>query len=197
MFSVNIDKLTKMTDRESRSYEYIAELLLEICDEQCRSVAVVGEPKCAFKLATKIAKLKRKILFLDADTSNSVFLSKYRLGKNLKGFTDYLAKGQKFKDVVCLTNKDNIKVMFTGEATLNLDLIEYKGEIDKLLAESLEEFDMIVVASDEQGDAAAFCGGTVIIVRDEDDYDEEAATQMAEELENKGCNVLGVIIDEQ
>lgn len=196
MFSVNIDKLTNMTDIESKCYEEVVDVLMSKCDEQCRSIGVVGEPRSAFKLASAIAAKGRKVLFVDADTSNNVFLSKYRLGKDLKGFTDYITENIKVKELICLTNSDNVNIMFTGEADDILVISEYGERIQCLIAEALDSCDMVIMASDEDGDVASFCGGTIMIIKDED-YTQENADNKAEELENNGCVMLGVIIDEQ
>lgn len=196
MFSVNIDKLTNMTDVESKCYEEVVDVLMSKCDEQCRSIGVVGEPRSAFKLATAVAAKGRKVLFVDADISNNVFLSKYRLGKDLKGFTDYITGTSKVKELICLTNNSDVNIMFTGESDDYLAVSQYGDRIQCLIAEALDSCDMVIVASDEDGDVASFCGGTIMIVKDED-YTEEYADKKAEELENKGCVMLGVIIDEQ
>ena len=58
-----------------------------------------------------------------------------------------------------------------------------------------EEYDYIVVDSDEDGTLAAFCGYAAIIAEKET-YDEDELNNRVIQLEDKECNVLGVIIRE-
>ncbi len=196
MFSVNVDKLIKMTDTEQESYSLVTDTLVEMCHKQCKTIGVVGEPRCAFKVAWTLADRGNNVLFVDANTEKSVFLSKYRLGKDLKGFTDYVMGDGKINELVCLTNKDKLNIMFTGEVDDLEMMSKYGKRIMSLLAEALESYDVVVVSSDKEGAVAAYCGGTVLIVKDSECSDEEAVAQ-GEELENKGCIMLGVIVDEQ
>lgn len=195
MFSVNIDKLVSMTPAESESYLDTAETILSLCEEQCRTIAVEGDALGAFKLAYAISQKGRKVLFVDADAGNEYFLSKYRLGKDLKGFTDYLVKPETdVKDLVCLTNKDEVNVMFTGDITQVGNVAGYGGRIVFMMAEVLDIYDFVVVLTAD-GRGAACCGGTVIIMK-RSEYSDEAADELTDRLTKAGCNVLGVIIGE-
>ncbi len=195
MFSVNIDKLTKMTDKEAASYEEVAETLLDMCMDQCKSIAVVGEPRSAFKLAATVAKMDKKIFFVDADVSSEIFLSKYRLGKNLKGFTDYITGGASVRELKCVTNRDDVTIMFTGNIEGVGDIHKYGKRITALLVEALDDYDMVIVASDMEGDVASYCGGTVLIMKGSE-YTEDIARHCVDGLDTNGCSVLGVVIDE-
>ena len=89
MFSVNVDKLTGMTESEHHSYSDTVDAIIKECDKNYRIIATYGEPLMAFKLASVIHEKGKKVIFVDADVSEEIFLAKYKLGKNLKGFTDY------------------------------------------------------------------------------------------------------------
>lgn len=196
MFSVNIDKLIRMTDKEAASYDSIADVIVNKYDEICRSISIVGKPQCAFKIASAIADKGKNVLFIDADVSNSVFLSKYRLGKDLKGFAEYIADDCTVDELKCVTNKDELNIMFTGD-THRIGRVDKYGErIISLFMEAMENYDFVIAAAEEDGYVSAYCAGTIIIMND-DDYTKEDAAKVAKRLEDNGCSVLGVIIDEQ
>ena len=89
MFSVNIDKLIKMTPLEAESYAKAADSLENLLADKGNMLAVVGSGMSSFKLAAAFMEKEKRVLFADADFSQEVFLGKYKLGKNLKGIFDY------------------------------------------------------------------------------------------------------------
>lgn len=194
MFSVNIDKLVHMTPAESISFTDAAGAVLAKCEAQCRTVAVTGDGVSAFKLAYAISQKGKRVLFVDGDVKSEIFLLKYRLGKNLRGFTDYLANEGTIKDLICVTNCDSVDIMFTGDTDKAGDISAYTGSVVHMLAEALDVYDYVVVLADESK-IAACCGGTVIIMK-RSEYSEEAADDLTNELYDAGCYVMGVIIGE-
>ena len=69
MFSVNVDKLTGMTESEHHSYSDTADAIIKECDKNYRIIATHGEPLMAFKLASVIHEKGKKVIFVDADVS--------------------------------------------------------------------------------------------------------------------------------
>ena len=84
------------------------------------------------------------------------------------------------------TNRDSCTMI----TALALKVI-FKSLIDKYS----KEYDYIVVDSDEDGTLAAFCRYAAIIA-DKETYDEDELNNRVIQLEDKECNVLGVIIRE-
>lgn len=195
MFSVNIDKLVKMTPNEARSYADAVDAVFREGNENCLTLAVVGGGVSSFKLASSIMDRGKRILFIDADVHEDIFLSKYRLGKNLKGFTDYMINDEPADNLICVTNREQMDVIFTGsvENITIADLAPVK--IKNMFIDWREEYDLIIVQSDIEGTVAACCDETVIIMQQQA-YQKGIVQEKADELEKKGCCVLGVIIDE-
>ena len=185
MFSVNIDKLIKMTPLEAESYAKAADSLENL-------LAVVGSGMSSFKLAAAFMEKEKRVLFADADFSQEVFLGKYKLGKNLKGIFDYTQGEGTAKDIICVTNREKLDIVFTG----NVENLRFDGTALKtVLEEYAKEYDLVVVQSDEQGRTAGVCDATVLIL-EESQYSELTAETRIAELDKNGCTVLGVIIDE-
>ena len=173
MFSVNIDKLIKMTPLEAESYAKAADSLENLLADKGNMLAVVGSGMSSFKLA-------------------AAFLGKYKLGKNLKGIFDYTQGEGTAKDIICVTNREKLDVVFTG----NVENLRFDGTALKtVLEEYAKEYDLVVVQSDEQGRTAGVCDAAVLIL-EESQYSELTAETRIAELDKNGCTVLGVIIDE-
>ena len=75
MFSVNVDKLTGMTESEHHSYSDTVDAIIKECDKNYRIIATHGEPLMAFKLASVIHEKGKKVIFVDADVSEEIFLA--------------------------------------------------------------------------------------------------------------------------
>ena len=108
---------------------------------------------------------------------------------------DYIKRPEKNEEIVCVTNHKNLNLIFTG---INEDGIVTDDEImifKSLIDKYSKEYDYIVVDSDEDGTLAAFCRYAAIIA-DKETYDEDELNNRVIQLEDKECNVLGVIIRE-
>lgn len=195
MFSVNVDKIVEMTDKERESYESLSKKMCESFTNKHYKLAVTGGGIKAFKLAYSIVQQGNRVLFVDGDISSEVFLGKYKLGKNMHGLVDYIKKPQKKYDLLCKSNEDKLDIIFTG--TLDDGYVSDEEEMimKSLLAKYENDYDMIVADSDPDGRIAKYCDGTMVII-DRKDYDEDSIAKYIEKLENSGCEVLGVIINE-
>lgn len=194
MFSVNVDKLLKMTDSEHDCYLSLANKVLSMMGPDNTILGTVGDGVLAFKLAGTIHELGKSVLFIDADMKEEIFLSKYRLGKDLKGVTSYLSGSEDARDLVCITNRNDFDIVFTG----NVDDINIKDVESSRLKDFIDnyvDYDVVVVQSDEFGKAASCCDRSVLMLQ-QADYSEMSAQQKVKNLDKQGCYVLGVIINE-
>lgn len=196
MFSVNIEKIIKMTETQEQSYKTTADNILAEAGENAGIIAGIGDGIAVFKLASKLIRNNDKVLFVDADISEEIFLSKYRLGKNLSGIADYINCDKKFDELICRTNNDGFDVIFTG----NITGMKAKADMntDKLtdfFAEARSRYDRIVVLSDKGGSIAAYAD-SVFVHYMKADYDEKLAQAEISKLEWAGCKVLGVVLAE-
>lgn len=184
-----------MTPQEAESYAKSADTIADMIAENGTILSVVGNGISSFKLAAAFMEKEKHVLFVDADIDQEVFLGKYKLGKNLKGILNYV-KGESIpKELICVTNRAKLDVVFTGSTEGTEHLILEDSNLRTALEEYASEYDLIVVQSDREGKVAALCDETVLIMEDAD-YSELSAENKVKELDQKGCLVLGVIIDE-
>lgn len=195
MASVNIDKLIKMSAEEERCFDALAENILEACNGDKISIGVTGVGVSAFKLAASIMNTGKKVVFIDADLNENIFISKYKLGKNLKGVTDYFTGGCEAGALLCNTNRPDLKIIFTGETDSFSSSDATPEQFEKLFKECFDEYDVVVVQADDDGYTARACDKTIAFLRDED-YTDKLAENITQTLTENGCDLLGIVIDE-
>jgi MinD-like ATPase involved in chromosome partitioning or flagellar assembly len=185
----------KMTSLEAESYAESAQRVGAMLTRDEHILSVIGNGIAAFKLAAAFMEQDKRVLFVDADIEQEIFLGKYKLGKNLKGIIDVVKEEAEPDDVICVTNRKNLDVVFTGSIEEGERVSIEDGGFRGALERYEEQYDLIVVLSDDLGNVAAICDKTVLIV-EKNDYSELSADVRVKELDEKGCLVLGVIIDE-
>ena len=149
----------------------------------------------AFKLAYSFVETGDRTIFIDGDIMSEIFLGKYRLGKDLRGVTDYMRGTGRAHDLICKTNNSDLDIVFTGVLDDGIVSDAEEAMMQELISIFSSEYDRIVVSSDAEGRVAKYCDGTVVMYN-ESEFGELAAQNYTEELENNKCNVLGVVINE-
>ena len=194
MFSVNIDKIVVMTDNEKKCYEELRENLKKELNGG-KVLAITKNGIGAFKIAYSFVCAGEKVLFIDADIMSEIFLGKYKLGKNLKGFTDYFQEDEAIHDLVCKTNRKNLDIIFTGE-TQEFDKADIlDSEFSDFRDCLVEQYDYVIVHTGDNYDIAAKCDASVILLK-QSDYSEMSAESKVDFLDSNGCFVLGLVVEE-
>ena len=194
MFSVNIDKIVNMTDNEKRCHDEVRETVKSELNGG-KVLAVTRNGIGAFKIAYSFVSDGEKVLFIDADIMSEIFLGKYKLGKNLKGFTDYFQEDEAIHDLVCKTNRKNLDIIFTGE-TQEFDKADIlDSEFSDFRDCLVEQYDYVIVHTGDNYDIAAKCDASVILLK-QSDYSEMSAESKVDFLDSNGCFVLGLVVEE-
>lgn len=191
MFNVNIDKLVEMDAREKSQYAEICNNVLAK-GRKYKTIAVLYDALFAFKLAETIMEAKNTVLFIDADYSNSIFLSKYKLGKDLKGVCEFLDGTQKPADIICSTSKGDLDIVFTGDPEKRKRLLGEDASFRRLLDTYCEQYEYVIISTPST-EVARLCDGTIDIMEN-DNYSERKAKKEVSKLDSDGCKVMGVIV---
>lgn len=192
MFSVNIDKLITTTPAQDRAYKELCNRVLAK-GRKYKTIAVIGDSGYALKLADAIVEAGNKVLFVDADLTTPVFMGKYRLGKNLEGLSEYLDNMQNSSKVLCLTNKSDLNIVFSGEATRqNLTAAE-EEKLKEFLDDNIDDYDYIILEAGKSVEVARNCTATIMLL-DNASYNPRSAREKIEAYDNEGCLVLGVVL---
>jgi len=193
LFSVNIDKLVSMTPQEETAYQELCNRVLAK-GRRFKTIAVIGENGIALKLADTIRRSENNVLFIDADFSTSVFMNKYKLGKNLKGICDYLSGSELPHNIICVTNKEDMNVVFTGDVETNSMLEQSETAFYKLMEFYKNDYDYIILEVGNDIDIAKKCDGALLIMNNSD-YSQKKAKKEVNGLSSEGCMILGVVIN--
>ncbi len=193
MFSVNIDKIVEMDQKKHTAYQELSAQVLAK-GARYKTIAVVGAGGVAFKLATEMMNAGNHMLFIDADFSTPVFLGKYKLGKDLKGICDYLNGNELPDKLICLTNKENMHIVFTGDVETHALMEPNFTAFNKLMQLYKADFDYVVLEAGENEEIASRCDATILVMN-ESDYTEKKARKEVEKLSQNGCLVLGVVLN--
>lgn len=192
MFSVNIDKLVTSSPAQDRAYKELCNRVLAK-GRKYKTLAVVGDSGHALKLADAIVEAGNKVLFIDADVTTPVFMGKYRLGKNLEGLCEYLDGTQDDTKILCLTNKSDLNVIFSGEASRqNLTEAE-ENKLRQLLEDNADDYDYIILEAGKSAAVARNCTATIMLI-DDSSYNPKAVREKIEAYDNEGCLVMGVVL---
>ena len=194
MFSVKIGKLLEMTDAEKTDYQEFADRLRAKGIEDVHTLAVIGAEAQPLKIAKALSGPNERVLFVDGDFTQSVFLGRYKLGRKLKGWTDICQTQSDLSDLICVTSDPDIDLMFTGDtktAWSNIVRDDLKKELDALK----DRYAWIVVSSDEEGRAAQSADAAVVAMK-QLEYSDYNARSRVERLDREGVLVAGVILYE-
>lgn len=193
MFSVNIDKLVAMTDAEQGAYDGIGFKILAK-GKNFKTIAVLGNNMVAFKLAESIRKTGNSVLFVDADFASSVFLGKYKLGKNLKGICDYLTGEELPNNIICYTNKEDFNVVFTGDVESHAILEPSDSAFCSLMSLYKADYDYVILTVGDNTKVAKNCDGTIVVMEN-NDYSDRKAKKEVQKLDKEGCLSLGIVVN--
>jgi len=193
LFSVNIDKLISMTPKEETAYQELCNRVLAK-GRKFKTIAVIGDNGIALKLAETIRKSQNNVLFIDADFSTSLFMNKYKLGKNLIGISNYLSGSSLPDNLICVTNKEDMNIVFTGDVDTHSILERNETAFSKLMNLYKNDYDYIILEVGNDIDIAKQCDGALRIINNAD-YSQKKAKKEINVLSSEGCLILGVIIN--
>lgn len=71
-----------------------------------------GKSDITFQLSQEIGKLGKKVLLLDADIRKSILASRYGVGKQVQGLSNYLSGQASIAEIIYRTNYENMDTFF-------------------------------------------------------------------------------------
>lgn len=164
------------------------------------SVPNEGKTDIAFELASSLAQIGKKTLFIDADIRKSVIVSRLQPDRVVHGLSQYL-NGQKSKsEIIYKTNVDNLEMIFSGPYSPNpADLLEEAGF--SLLIEGIRmEYDYVIIDTPpminliDGAIIAPNCDGVVLVI-ESGAVSYHIIQQVKKQLEKTGCKILGLVLN--
>lgn len=159
-----------------------------------------GKSDILFQLAKEIGKTGKKVLVLDADIRESIYVRRYRINQSVNGLSQYLSGQVDRKWIVYSTNFEGVDIVLAGPSAPNpSELLEEKA-FDELLEEKRREYDYILIDTPPMAnlvDAAVVarrCDGAVLVIESEL-VSYKVAQKVQRQLQKSGCRILGAVLN--
>ena len=169
-----------------------------------------GKSDITFQLSQEIGKLGKKVLLLDADIRKSILASRYGVGKQVQGLSNYLSGQASIAEIIYRTNYENMDIIFSGSFAPNPSELLGQEAFGTLLGAVREHKDMIRLVRDvydyiivdtppigsiiDAAIVAKQCDGAVLVFESELVSSKEAA-RVKEQLLMTGCRLIGAVLN--
>ena len=146
MPTVNIERLRKLDYRCNEAYKTLR-TNIQLCGSDMKVIMFTsstpneGKSSVSFNLAVSLAESGKKVIFIDADLRKSVLVGRYKINKAIKGLTHFLSGMNKFEEVICTTNVDNLYVVFSGIVPPNPSELLANNSFDALVKALRDTYD--------------------------------------------------------
>jgi capsular exopolysaccharide synthesis family protein len=159
-----------------------------------------GKSFISYQLARNIAEMKKKVIFVDCDTRNSVLRRGLGLKKKVFGVTEYLCGQAELKDVIYGTDTECFDFLFSGTSAPNPTDLYESERFANMVAALKQSYDYVIIDTAPLGmviDAAIIakhCDGTVIVAESgRDDY--RAVGRIVRQLSVTNVDIVGVVLN--
>ena len=159
-----------------------------------------GKSDITFQLSQEIGKLGKKVLLLDADIRKSILASRYGVGKQVQGLSNYLSGQASIAEIIYRTNYENMDIIFSGSFAPNPSELLGQEAFGTLLGAVREHYDYIIVDTPPIGsviDAAViarYCDGGIFVI-EPGVVSYKLAQKCIKQLEKSGCRILGAVMN--
>lgn len=159
-----------------------------------------GKSSVSMEVAKAFADAGYRTLLIDADMRKSVLVGRYKTGAVKKGLSQNLIGKAKATETICVTDVDNLYVIFAGPVPPNPSELLGGTTFTSLLEAVKVVFDIIIVDTPPLGsviDAAVVakqCDGTILVVEN-NAVSYKFAQRVKEQLDVADAKILGVVLN--
>lgn len=205
MDKLNLIESVPLTNQEREAYRTLR-TNIEFTGIENRVIAVTsctpndGKTTVSYQLASAFAEDGKRTLYIDADLRKSVFAQRFGVTGNPKGLSHYLSGQAATVDVLYKTNKQFLYVIPVGTFPSSPTELLSKERLDKLIEESREVFDYIIIDTPPLGsvvDAAVIAkkSDASILVLESDAASRKFVRNVINQLKSANSNFLGVVLN--
>ena len=159
-----------------------------------------GKSDIAFALASSLAQIGKRVVFIDADIRKSVLVSRYQLPYEVSGLSQYLSGQRPLEAILYDTNVENLSMIFAGPYSPNpAELLEEDLYAD-LIRTMRQSFDYVVIDTPPMANLidgaiiARHCDGAAIVI-ESGSISYRLEQKVKGQLEKSGCRILGVVLN--
>lgn len=200
-----IGKKPDMTFAESESYKKLrSNILFSGKDIKIISVtsAVSNEGKSdvSFNLASSLAELGKKTLYIDADMRNSVFLERHRLRHDIVGLAHYLVGEKTLGDITIKTTTQNLSLITFGAYPPNPSELLASDTFKALISLVREQYDYVIIdtppiAPVVDGLIVSSAADGVVFVIESGKLNCRLVQDTLKQLKQSECRIIGAVLN--
>lgn len=159
-----------------------------------------GKSDIVFQLAMEIGNMGKRVLLIDADIRKSSYVSRYKIGREIHGLSEYLSGQCGIKNIVYSTNFTGVDIIFAGPSAPNPSELLEQEEFGKLLLAARERYDYVlidtppVISMTDAAIVARYCDGAILVIEKER-VSRRMAIKAKEQLAASGCRILGGVLN--
>ena len=201
-------KIQKISDSDYRCNEAYKTLRtnIQLCGSDMKVIMFTstapneGKSSVSFNLAVSLAESGKKVIFIDADLRKSVLVNRYKITSSTKGLTHYLSGMNKFDEVICTTNVENLYAVFSGVVPPNPSELLNNSSFDTLIKALRDIYDYVIIDTPPLGSVtdasivAQKCDGAVLVVA-ADMVSYKFVQKSLEQLRLTQCKILGCVLN--
>lgn len=160
-----------------------------------------GKTTLAVNLCRSFAELDKRVLLIDADMRKSVMENRLRSGKLGKGLSHLLSGQADLSEIFLKDEASEVYLLPAGSFPPNPVELLAGEDMQTLIRYARQQFDFVIVDCAPLGvvtDAAVLaplCDGAVIVLN-AGEIHYKLAQQVTEKLQNTGCTILGVVLNQ-
>ncbi len=158
-----------------------------------------GKSAISLELAASLAKIEKRVLYIDADMRKSVMKQRHKLPA-VSGLSQYLTGQAPLDEVICSTQLPNLNIIMCGFYPPNPVELLSSERFEQLMSEMKNEYDYVIIDTPPLGaviDAAIISkisDGTVIVVGT-DMVSARLAQSVRDQLLKADCKIIGAILN--
>ena len=145
-----------------------------------------GKSETSSQLAISMAQTEGRVLLIDADIRRSVLVSRFGVGQQIYGLTQYLTGQKLLGEVLYHTNLPNLDIIFSGPMAPNPAELLGEDAFSRLIEWARNEYDTIIIAQR--------CDGAILVV-ESGALSYHLVQKAKSQLERTGCRILGAVLN--
>lgn len=163
-----------------------------------------GKSSVTLKLAKSLTESGKKVLVIDTDMRKSVLIGRLQISteksEEIYGLSHYLSGQRKIEDTLYVTDVEGLHMIFAGPSVPNPTELLEKNYFVKLLEDSRQNYDYIIVDTAPLGAAidaaivARDCDATILVVA-QDVESSRSILEAKKQIETAGGKILGVVLN--
>lgn len=159
-----------------------------------------GKSDITLSLAKELGNMGKRVLLMDADIRKSTYVSRFAIGQEIYGLSEFLSGQIEVKDLIYSTNYPKLHIIFGGPMAPDPSGLFSDDLFRAFLKEVRGYYDYVLIDTPPVGslvDAAViarYCDGAIFVV-EQGAVSYKLAQKAVHQLQKSGCRILGAVLN--